>query len=60
MPYTNFHDINLDWIIKRVMKAYSPDNPPDSDDIIDTDSGLERAGRGGLRMEGDRSSAIPN
>ena len=40
MPYTNFHDINLDWIIKRVMKAYSPDNPPDSDDIIDTDSGL--------------------
>ena len=40
MPYTNFHDINLDWIIKRVMKAYTPDNPPDSDDIIDTDSGL--------------------
>lgn len=40
MPYTNFHDINLDWIIKRVKKAYSPDNPPDSDDIIDTDSGL--------------------
>lgn len=40
MPYTNFHDINLDWIIKRVMKAYSPDNPPDSDDIIDIDSGL--------------------
>ena len=57
MPYTNFHDINLDWIIKRVMKAYTPDNPPDypvksvnsktghvvldSDDIQDLDSGLD-------------------
>ena len=28
LPYTNFHDINLDWIIKRVMKAFTPDNPP--------------------------------
>lgn len=28
LPYTNFHDINLDWMIKRVMKAYTPDNPP--------------------------------
>ena len=57
MPYTNFHDINLDWIIKRVMKAFTPDNPPaypvksvnnktghvvlDSDDIQDLDSGLD-------------------
>lgn len=29
-PYTNFHDLNLDWIIKKVKEAYSPDNPPDN------------------------------
>lgn len=28
-PYTNFHDLNLDWIIKKVKEAYSPDNPPE-------------------------------
>ena len=28
-PYTNFHDLNLDWIIEKVKAAYSPDNPPD-------------------------------
>lgn len=55
MPYTNLHDINLDWIIKRVKNAYTPDNPPDypvrsvngqtgavnlnSDNIIDVESG---------------------
>lgn len=27
-PYTNFHDLNLDWIINRLMTAYGPDNPP--------------------------------
>ena len=27
-PYTNFHDLNLDWIIQRIMEAYGPDNPP--------------------------------
>ena len=27
-PYTNFHDLNLDWIIERIMSAYGPDNPP--------------------------------
>lgn len=27
-PYTNFHDLNLDWIIQKVKEAYSPDNPP--------------------------------
>lgn len=28
-PYTNFHELNLDWIIKKVKEAYSPDNPPE-------------------------------
>lgn len=28
-PYTNFHDLNLDWIIQKVKEAYSPDNPPE-------------------------------
>ena len=27
-PYTNFHDLNLDWLINRIMEAYGPDNPP--------------------------------
>ena len=29
-PYTNFHELNLDWIIEQVKKCYSPDNPPES------------------------------
>lgn len=28
-PYTNFHEINLDWIIAKVKEAYSSSNPPD-------------------------------
>lgn len=27
-PYTNFHDLNLDFIIQKVLEAYGPDNPP--------------------------------
>ena len=27
-PYVNFHDLNLDWLINRIMEAYGPDNPP--------------------------------
>lgn len=27
-PYTNFHDLNLNWLIDRIMSAYGPDNPP--------------------------------
>ena len=27
-PYTNFHDLNQDWIIQKILDAYSPDNPP--------------------------------
>ena len=27
-PYTNFHDLNLDWLIEKIMEAYGPDNPP--------------------------------
>lgn len=29
-PYTNMHELNLDWIIEKVQEAYSPDNPPDN------------------------------
>lgn len=28
-PYTNLHELNLDWIIEKVKECYSPDNPPD-------------------------------
>lgn len=28
-PYTNFHEINLDWIVAKVKEAYSASNPPD-------------------------------
>ena len=28
MPYTNFHDLNLDWIIKRIQNVYNDENPP--------------------------------
>ena len=27
-PWTNLHEINLDWIIEELKKCYSPDNPP--------------------------------
>lgn len=27
-PYTNFHDLNLDWIIKRIQNVYNVENPP--------------------------------
>lgn len=29
-PYTNFHELNLDWIIQKLKEAYSPENPPDN------------------------------
>ena len=29
-PYTNFHELNLDWIIEKLKECYSPDNPPES------------------------------
>lgn len=29
-PYTNLHELNLDWIIEKVKEAYSPDNPPEN------------------------------
>ena len=28
IPYTNFHDLNLDWIIKRIQNVYNDENPP--------------------------------
>lgn len=27
-PYTNYHSLNLDWIVQKLKEAYSPDNPP--------------------------------
>lgn len=27
-PYTNFHEINLDWILRTLKEKYGPDNPP--------------------------------
>ena len=29
-PYTNLHEINLQWLIEEVKKCYSPDNPPET------------------------------
>ena len=29
-PYTNFHEINLDWIINKLKEKYGPDNPPEN------------------------------
>lgn len=28
-PYSNFHELNLDWILEKVKEAYSASNPPD-------------------------------
>lgn len=27
-PYTNYHSLNLDWIVQKLKEAYSPENPP--------------------------------
>ena len=29
-PYSNFHELNLDWIVQKIREAYSPDNPPEN------------------------------
>ena len=29
-PWTNLHQLNLNWLIEEVKKCYSPDNPPDA------------------------------
>lgn len=29
-PWTNLHQLNLNWIIEEVKKCYSPDNPPEA------------------------------
>ena len=29
-PYSNFHELNLDWIVKKIKEAYSPENPPEN------------------------------
>lgn len=28
LPYSNFHDMNLDWVLKQIKTAYTRDNPP--------------------------------
>lgn len=28
LPYSNFHDMNLDWVLKQIKTAYTADNPP--------------------------------
>lgn len=28
LPYSNFHDLNLDFVLKVIKKAFTPDNPP--------------------------------
>lgn len=29
-PWTNLHQLNLNWLIEEVKKCYSPDNPPEA------------------------------
>lgn len=29
-PYTNLHELNLEWVIEQIKKCYSPDNPPEN------------------------------
>lgn len=29
-PYSNFHELNLDWLVQKVKEAYSPNNPPEN------------------------------
>lgn len=29
-PWTNLHELNLQWIVETVKKCYSPDNPPEA------------------------------
>lgn len=33
-PYTNFHELNLDWLIEEVKKCYSEDNPPPGSAVL--------------------------
>lgn len=72
MPYTNFHELNQDWIIKQIKTAYTADNPPpypvksvngqtgivniNTDNIIDVDSGTDLTDA--LRAKQDRPAQI--
>lgn len=72
LPYTNFHDLNLDFVLKVIKKAFTPDNPPpypvksvnnktgnvllNSDDIVDVDSGLDLTDA--LRTKQNRPQSI--
>ena len=29
-PWTNLHEVNLQWIVETLKKCYSPDNPPEA------------------------------
>lgn len=54
LPYTNFHDLNLDWIIKRIKNVYNDENPPPYP--VRTVNGQE----GNVHLTGDDIPVSPN